>query len=313
MGEVRTQEIVPVVKSKIDFSEGGEELVTNKYTEVGFVDDSNRSLLATIVECKDMSCLSVRQKIDRVEQALLKLPQADMPVSHSFTDGLYIRSFTIPKGVMLTSKYHKLGQFDVMLTGRKTVVSDEGIIEMVAPLFGVSKPGLKRLAYAHETVLWADIHANPTNERDIDKLEDMLYADTYEDMLKYEVDKYRKDFITVLTEYNLTETEVRDTSENLNDQVEINLEEYNLKISTSLIEGYGIFATCFIPKGEIIAPVAVSNMRTQVGRYTNHSCEPNAEMHFNSSEGWLIALRSIENEEITIDYRKSRAILLKEN
>ena len=153
------------------------------------VSDIGEKLLTTLMSRTDLAGLPLRKRIEEIEKEMLKYEQIKSPVVHSFADGLYIRQFIIPAGTLLTSRYHKKGQFDVMLTGRKVVLTDSGIVEMVAPYFGVSKAGIKRFSYAYEDVLWADIHANPTDERDIDKLEAELYADTYEEMLEYEMGK----------------------------------------------------------------------------------------------------------------------------
>ena len=153
-----------------------------EYKEIGVED--NQLVLANILNSKKVACLPVREKIEIVESALFSLDQVDLPVSHYFAEGLYIRQFTIPRSVMLTSFYHKTEQFQIMLRGKLSIVTEDGVIQVSAPYYGVSRAGLKKLAYAHEEVLWIDVHANPTNERDIDVLEKMLYANTYEELLQ---------------------------------------------------------------------------------------------------------------------------------
>jgi hypothetical protein len=299
--------MLPVTKSNFDLSE-----LNGSIKEIGFINPDFAELVAIMNKCKELTTLSVREKVELIEGELLKLPQASMPVSHFFTDGLYIRSFTIPKGVMLTSKYHKKGQFEIMFSGKLSVVTEKGIINLIAPFFGQSSPGLKRLGYAHEDVTWIDIHANPGNEKDIVKLEQELYADSYEDMLSYEVNRNRKDFYSALKEHNILLETIQKETTNLTDQVEIDLEQYNIRIQDSVIDGKGVFVIGQVMNNTIIGPVAINNLRTQIGRYTNHSYHPNAKMIYSDINGYLVALRDIINEEVTIDYRQSRAILEKE-
>ena len=79
-----------------------------------------------------------------------------------------------------------------------------------------------------------------------------------------------------------------------------------------MIQGKGIFATAPIMIGEIIFPARLDNMRTQAGRYANHSINPNAEMIKIDSNIYLKSKRFIHGckggelgEEITIDYRQA--------
>jgi hypothetical protein len=44
----------------------------------------------------------------------------------------------------------------------------------------VALPGEQRSVFAHAPTIWRTVHANPTNERDLAKLEAMLIADDYE-------------------------------------------------------------------------------------------------------------------------------------
>ena len=45
----------------------------------------------------------------------------------------------------------------------------------------VSSAGTKRAVYAHEDTVWTTIHANSTNETDLDNLEDFIIAKNYEE------------------------------------------------------------------------------------------------------------------------------------
>ena len=254
--------------------------------------------------------LNIRERIEYIESIMCQYEQVTIPVKHLFYEGIYARQIFIPRDTLLTSRIHKMAQIDVMSMGAMSIITNEGIMRIQSPFIGMSPPGMKRLGYALEDTIWTSIHF--TEERDIDKIEKILYAKSYEELESFEVDQHRKDFQRMLIEYGISCETVRAQSENTEDQIAIPLEEYGLKISNSLIEGLGLFATFEMQKGRIIAPARINGMRTEVGRYTNHSSLSNAEMIFlgESEDIGLIAKKYIEkNEEVTIDYRASLKLL----
>jgi len=257
----------------------------------------------------DIKHLSVRERIEVIESLLLKYEQLDIPVKHSFVNGFYIREILIPKGTLLTSKYHKYEQADFMIIGDMSIVTDGGVLRIKAPFSGISYPGLKRLGYAHEDTLWIDVHVTKKTTN-IDELEKILYADTFEELEQFETEKQRNDYQKMLLEYNISHEDIRMQSENLNDQIEIDITQHKIKIADSRLSGKGIFATGYIKAKEVIAPARIGGLRTQVGRFTNHSSTPNAEMIFQDDGNiYLSAKRNISCGEITVDYRQSLALI----
>jgi Mg2+ and Co2+ transporter CorA len=138
-------------------------------------------ILERLIGDKDISPLSVVERIMVIEKAMKESEfQIEIPVGHSFADGLYLRQVVIPKGTLLTSKFHKYDQIDVMLAGDMSIVSNDGIVRVKAPMIAKSGPGLKRLGYAHEETVWITVHA--TRETDIEMLEKTLFLDTAEEL-----------------------------------------------------------------------------------------------------------------------------------
>ena len=82
-----------------------------------------------------------------------------------------------------------------------------------------------------------------------------------------------------------------------------------ITLGPSPIHGTGVFAAQEFLPGEPIGLARIDGLRTQLGRYTNHSPEPNAQM---VKDGEQIALKALahirEGEEITTDYRVSLAL-----
>lgn len=124
----------------------------------------------------------MRQKIDRLEQVMLSMPQLEIEPKHYFADGLYAREIFVPKGTTLTGKIHKTEHLNIISQGDISVMTEHGIKRIKAPYTMVSKPGTKRVGYAHEDTVWTTIHASP--ERDLDKLEALLIAPTYDELIE---------------------------------------------------------------------------------------------------------------------------------
>jgi hypothetical protein len=130
--------------------------------------------------------LVLRQYILDVEQAMLRSAKAGidgfmagdaMPVSHDFADGVYLRELIIHKGTVLVGKIHKHEHFNFVMQGDISIVDERGLKRYHAPCIIKSPAGAKRLGYAHEDTIWINIH--PTNERDIERIEQQVTAASY--------------------------------------------------------------------------------------------------------------------------------------
>ena len=113
-----------------------------------------------------------RAKIAEVEARLLDLPQVAMPLTHTFAPGIYFREIFMPKGTFVIGHEHKTSHFNVVLSGRASVLCDGSVREIAAPFVFVSPAGARKMLYIHEDMRWATIH--PTDETDLEKLEEAL-------------------------------------------------------------------------------------------------------------------------------------------
>jgi hypothetical protein len=101
-----------------------------------------------------------------------------MPLTHRFTPGLYIREIFMPAGAIVVSRIHRFEHPYVMSMGRCAVYIDgDGWRELRAPHTGITLPGTRRLLAIFEDTIWTTFHLNPTEERDIATLEDMVCED----------------------------------------------------------------------------------------------------------------------------------------
>lgn len=124
-----------------------------------------------------------------------------------------------------------------------------------------------------------------------------------------ELSRERSDFLMMLAEEGVSETEARAQSEAVTDQISFPLSD-TLRIGESMIEGVGMFTNADIVRGALIAPARVFGKRTSVGRYVNHSPSPNSEMRADGNDIVLAAIRDIAaGEELTTDYRLTRSVV----
>ena len=115
-----------------------------------------------------------REKAERLERAMLALPQADCPVRHYFAPGLYAREMTIPQGVTVTGAVHKTEHLIVVSMGLLRVSTEGGWRDVAAGETITCKPGMKNAVYALEDSRWTNFLPNPGNETDTDKLTELF-------------------------------------------------------------------------------------------------------------------------------------------
>jgi|TARA_R100000084_G_C4592318_1_gene119066 hypothetical protein len=101
------------------------------------------------------------------------------PLKHTFTDGIYIRQMSMEKDSFVIGKIHKHNHVWFLLTGHIVVVDENDSVEHIAPCYVEAPAGSKRVIYAHEDSIWVNVHANPTNTRDLEELESLIIAKDY--------------------------------------------------------------------------------------------------------------------------------------
>jgi hypothetical protein len=228
------------------------------------------------------------------------------PVRHIFTPGLYARELTIPKGGVLTSEIHKWEHPFVVSQGCLTVYGD-GVdpVTIHAPYIGITMPGTRRIGFAHEDTIWTTFHV--TEETDLVALETELYEDYVNPLLGPARDQ--RSYIEFLGQFGLSEPEVREISESIDDQIAV--DDHRVEVQPSPIEGLGLFARKQILKGERFTARTRDGMRTPAGRYTNHAAQPNCTMCADGGE--LVLVTDIELDsgvELTVDYSKALSLNL---
>lgn len=123
----------------------------------------------------------MRETIAQFEAALLTLTQVDVPLTHYFAKGLYLREGHVAAGTAFTGKIHKTEHFCILVSGEVTVTTEEGSERFVGPCVIHARPGAKRAAFCHTDVVWINVHANPTDETELEKLEAELVTENFDD------------------------------------------------------------------------------------------------------------------------------------
>jgi len=143
--------------------------------------------MITVTAKKMSSPKRMIEKMLEVEAAIGSMPGAKFgddacPLEHHFGDGLYIRQMTAPKGMLNVSKLHKTTHPYFILKGDVSVLTENGMVRIKAPQFGITKAGTKRIVYFYQDTTWITVHPNPDNETDLVKIEERLIAETYDEL-----------------------------------------------------------------------------------------------------------------------------------
>lgn len=138
-----------------------------------------------VIEIKKVDAEEMRCKIFSLEAEILKKPQVEFKTTHYFAPGIYMREIFIPKDTVLTGAIHKTEHLNILSQGEMSVWTEEGPKRIKASTVVKSGPGIKRAGYAHEDSVWITVCHNPDNESDVEKLEDILTTNSYEEFLQF--------------------------------------------------------------------------------------------------------------------------------
>lgn len=136
------------------------------------------SSLPTTGTINDIAAMAV---IDEAERRVLELldgqhapteggtPES-CPVRNFFTPGLYCREIFMPAGAVVISRVHALCHPFIISKGRALVYmgGEQPWVELVAPHFGITEPGTRRLLFITEDCVWTTFHV--TDKTDVDEI-----------------------------------------------------------------------------------------------------------------------------------------------
>lgn len=138
--------------------------------------DTQHAAMDTALDAIEATRMPTREQILDIERYILQCPQVETPIRHYFSPGIYAREMFIPAGTVLTGAVHKTEHISLFV-GDITVLTDGGMQRLTGHHTFVSKPGAKRVGYAHADTWCTGFFS--TNETDISKLESDLVEDAH--------------------------------------------------------------------------------------------------------------------------------------
>jgi len=115
--------------------------------------------------------LPTHEQIVRLQSEMLPIQCAQPEPEHIFHDGWYERRLHVPAGMLIVGKTHRHRHIVGVISGNALLISKFGREQVQTGYLSVSEPGVKRIVLAAEDTLFVTLHANPSNTRDLDKIE----------------------------------------------------------------------------------------------------------------------------------------------
>jgi len=116
--------------------------------------------------------------IKALERAMEEIPGVihgkEYPVTHTFHGDVYSRRIEMPKDMLIVGRMHMKDNF-LTIVGDVTIWTEEGMKRLKGTNVLKTRPGVKRVIYAHEASTLITFHYCP--EQDIEKVEQMIFAD----------------------------------------------------------------------------------------------------------------------------------------
>jgi hypothetical protein len=129
----------------------------------------NAPTVQPIIDIGNVDGLSAADIAQKMENEMLKYPQVEIDTGHFHTQGIYAREIRVPAGSLMTGHTHRLPQLNIFSKGIVDVLTDKGMVRMVAPCTFVSPAGTKRVGYVYEDLVWTTVFG--VEEPDVEEFE----------------------------------------------------------------------------------------------------------------------------------------------
>ena len=101
-----------------------------------------------------------RQKVERLQEEVSKMPQFEPDTRHTFHGGMYCREVFRPADTTIIGKVHKKEHFYLIVSGTVLIMDGVGAaVEVTGPKLISSRPGTKRAVYSVTDALCMTFHA----------------------------------------------------------------------------------------------------------------------------------------------------------
>lgn len=102
----------------------------------------------------------------------IDMREGELPLTHTFSDGIYAREIYMPKGMVVIGHKHNTTHLNILSKGKCKVNINGQNFELTAPITFESKAGSRKVLFIEEDCFWTTIHK--TDETDISVLENIL-------------------------------------------------------------------------------------------------------------------------------------------
>ena len=135
--------------------------------------------------------LPYREKVEELQQIILENLSDEVYIeddgnkvvypsatkyNHYFSDGLYVREMFCEKDYLGFTVIHNTANPLFLMKGKVAFASEDGVEELTAPTFILTKPGTKRVCYWLEDSVIITVHPNPDGLTDLDEIEKKMFS-----------------------------------------------------------------------------------------------------------------------------------------
>ena len=137
----------------------------------------------------DIAIQAFRDKVMSLEKELLASQNKNIvkgnseafPLTHSFSEGVYVREMAMAKGGIVIGKIHNRSHTWFLMKGRLLIATEDRTVEYEAPTYVNASAGSKRVIQALEDSVFINVHPNPDNIKDTNELERILTCVSYKE------------------------------------------------------------------------------------------------------------------------------------
>jgi len=113
-----------------------------------------------------------RQKVERLQEEISKLPQYEPETTHTFHAGMYCREVFFQADSLVVGRVHKKEHFFLVVYGTVLITEDTDAVEITGPKLVKGMPGVKRSVYMVTDALLTTFHV--TDPKSVEDVEDEL-------------------------------------------------------------------------------------------------------------------------------------------
>lgn len=124
-----------------------------------------------------------RQGIVKLEDMMrndVPSTKGDNDLKDRFMDKQYLREIYNPAGQFIITKIHKVEHPFFLMAGEMSIMSEHGQEHIIAPYYGITPVGTKRIIYTHTDCIFVTVH--PTDKKNADEIESDVIALDYKEL-----------------------------------------------------------------------------------------------------------------------------------